>query len=468
MASWTPKVDHVDKILAAHINALQTLKADADGGAVVTFSFDDGHESLYTTGKAVFDNHNIGATAFIITDLIGDSGKLTEAMLSDLFNLGWEIASHSASHVDLTTVGDAEIVAELSVSRSVLAGLGYPCRTFAYPYGGHNATVRSFVKQYYEMARAASGGVQSFPITTFQLKAVGLDGLSLDDAKAYIDSVVETGGMLNFFGHAIDTTMATYLNNLITYIESKGIQILTMENALAVIGNLADHAHPAYGEAGEAGEVSTLVKMFSEGWAWGAFIDGIGYRNWNSLLSLSGSTVLYSTESTGNWYRISTEATLDTSSRLTGQYSETVLPQNPTWVCRFKTYSGLTNMRIFVGLASALKTTNNDTAPTEFIGIRYSSVVGANWYVCARDGTTQSNTDSGVVVVASTVYTLKIVIMGGNSAVVYLNGVLLGTFNTNLPQAATTLGPYLQIFTNENAKKYSSFGNWYGECRWQS
>lgn len=36
MASWTPKVDNVDTVLAAHINLLQTLKQDIDGAIALT------------------------------------------------------------------------------------------------------------------------------------------------------------------------------------------------------------------------------------------------------------------------------------------------------------------------------------------------------------------------------------------------------------------------------------------------
>lgn len=213
--------------------------------SVVTFSFDDGHDSVLTLGKPVFDAHGVAATAFIVTDWIGTEGKLTVPNLNTLFSAGWEIASHTKTHADLTTITPAELTVELAISQSVLRGFGFTCRTLAYPYGSTNATVRNAVKQYYELARRAWGwgGVdwQTLPLTSFRLSAIGLDGLSLVDAKAYVDAAVGTNIMLNFFGHQVNAAMVTLLDDLITYIESKNILIVTYEDAIPLVGNVFEY-----------------------------------------------------------------------------------------------------------------------------------------------------------------------------------------------------------------------------------
>jgi len=213
--------------------------------SVVTFSFDDGQDSVLTLGKPVFDAHAVAATLFIVTDWIGTEGKLTTANLATLFAAGWEIASHTKTHADLALATPEELTTELATSQSVLRGLGYPCRTLAYPYGSTNVTVRNAVKQYYELARRAWGwgGVdwQPLPLTSFRLSAIGLDGLSLAAAKAYVDAAVGTTMMLNFFGHQVNAAMATLLDDLITYIESKGIAIVTYEDAIPIVGNVFEY-----------------------------------------------------------------------------------------------------------------------------------------------------------------------------------------------------------------------------------
>jgi peptidoglycan/xylan/chitin deacetylase (PgdA/CDA1 family) len=64
--------------------------------------------------------------------------------LRDLRDAGWEIGSHTVSHPFLPDVPDADLEAELTESRSALEReLGGPCRTLAYPYGGHDDRVEA-------------------------------------------------------------------------------------------------------------------------------------------------------------------------------------------------------------------------------------------------------------------------------------------------------------------------------------
>jgi peptidoglycan/xylan/chitin deacetylase (PgdA/CDA1 family) len=62
--------------------------------------------------------------------------------LRGLANEGWEIGSHTVSHPWLTTLDDADLRAELSLSMEACSdALGRPCRSIAYPYGDHNERV---------------------------------------------------------------------------------------------------------------------------------------------------------------------------------------------------------------------------------------------------------------------------------------------------------------------------------------
>ncbi|MEP7105925.1 MAG: polysaccharide deacetylase family protein, partial [Chloroflexota bacterium] len=55
----------------------------------------------------------------------------------------WEIASHSAHHVDLRTIETGARRRELSASRAALSELvGRPVRALAYPFGYENQSVR--------------------------------------------------------------------------------------------------------------------------------------------------------------------------------------------------------------------------------------------------------------------------------------------------------------------------------------
>ena len=93
---------------------------------------------------------------------------MTAADLKKLQLDGFEIASHTYSHPDLTKLADAKVVKEVDASRQALLALGLTVDSFIYPYGAYNAAVIKRVKAAgYRVARAtgaptiAGGGYAS-------------------------------------------------------------------------------------------------------------------------------------------------------------------------------------------------------------------------------------------------------------------------------------------------------------------
>jgi peptidoglycan/xylan/chitin deacetylase (PgdA/CDA1 family) len=69
---------------------------------------------------------------------------LTAGEACELHALGFELGAHSLHHPDLCEVDDATLDAELRGSKEAVETLtGEPCRTFAYPFGLHDARVRA-------------------------------------------------------------------------------------------------------------------------------------------------------------------------------------------------------------------------------------------------------------------------------------------------------------------------------------
>jgi peptidoglycan/xylan/chitin deacetylase (PgdA/CDA1 family) len=85
---------------------------------------------------------------------------LTWAELRELAGEGFEIGSHTVSHVHLTTLSDAELDRELQESRTRIEDeLGRPCLYLAYPYGEHDGRVHAAVRRNgYQAAFALSPG----------------------------------------------------------------------------------------------------------------------------------------------------------------------------------------------------------------------------------------------------------------------------------------------------------------------
>lgn len=114
--------------------------SDADGGAddAVLLTFDDGFVSDYTYVFADYMTRDRipGFISFIPVDFVGAPGRMTWQMIEELDRAGVAIGSHGLAHVDLTSVSDAELNRELTVSKSMLQDhLDRPVHLFAFPYG---------------------------------------------------------------------------------------------------------------------------------------------------------------------------------------------------------------------------------------------------------------------------------------------------------------------------------------------
>jgi peptidoglycan/xylan/chitin deacetylase (PgdA/CDA1 family) len=138
-----------------------------NGRAIVTFAFDDGYNSDYLRARPALDEYHFSGTSYIIASNVGAPGRLTLAQLKNLQELnGWDIASHSYSHSNLTLLSSSEIQNELSLSQQFLEnnGLHSGSEHFAYPFGEFdNDDLKQLVPKYYKTARTDGGGVETLP-----------------------------------------------------------------------------------------------------------------------------------------------------------------------------------------------------------------------------------------------------------------------------------------------------------------
>lgn len=122
----------------------QTLFAANLEVGMLTFSFDDGESSLYTQALPALGKYNFPATAYIVTDWIGDGSHVTQKQLRDLYWKGWEIGNHTKSHAELLSLSYAQVKAQIQGTFDALTSWGIkPSRSLAPPYGDFNPTVIS-------------------------------------------------------------------------------------------------------------------------------------------------------------------------------------------------------------------------------------------------------------------------------------------------------------------------------------
>ena len=101
----------------------------------IILTFDDGSESIYTAALPVMQKYGFTGAAYLVYNYIGAPSFVTVEEVQELYAAGWEIGSHSISHMDLTKIPSRQ-EEEIVESRQKLQNLlDIPILTFAYPYG---------------------------------------------------------------------------------------------------------------------------------------------------------------------------------------------------------------------------------------------------------------------------------------------------------------------------------------------
>jgi peptidoglycan/xylan/chitin deacetylase (PgdA/CDA1 family) len=127
------------------ITTTQLANAIIYGGQIperaVVISFDDGDQDVITNALPVMQKYGFIGTAYIIVSWIDSPDFDTTDQIKQLIADGWEIGSHSMSHVDLTqNEGNLEYEVRHSQVR-LHQDFGVNVKSLAYPFGVIDATV---------------------------------------------------------------------------------------------------------------------------------------------------------------------------------------------------------------------------------------------------------------------------------------------------------------------------------------
>jgi peptidoglycan/xylan/chitin deacetylase (PgdA/CDA1 family) len=147
----------------------------------VVITFDDGYRSVYNIAYPILKKYGYGATLFIYTDYVGVSTHaITWGQLKRMKADGFEIGSHTVSHVDLTKQEKDEnfktylkrIEHELHLSKEIIdTKLGQDTIFLAFPYGRYNKQVLNSSKRFgYKAAVSVKRGSNPFFIDPLTLK----------------------------------------------------------------------------------------------------------------------------------------------------------------------------------------------------------------------------------------------------------------------------------------------------------
>jgi peptidoglycan/xylan/chitin deacetylase (PgdA/CDA1 family) len=211
---------------------------------IVSLTFDDGWRNQYTNGVPLLQSHGMPATFYLLTSTITYPDYMSKAQFDALKAAGHEIASHTVTHPDLTTVGATKLDNELKNSQATLRGWYGPtvAKNFATPYGAYNSKVLTAIKKYYRSHRSTDDGFNTKADTDiYNIKVQNiLDTTTPTQVGKWVDQAIRDKSWLVLVYHEVtaaaeDPTYAVTPTNLgkeLDLIKQKGIAVETVDQAL--------------------------------------------------------------------------------------------------------------------------------------------------------------------------------------------------------------------------------------------
>lgn len=212
---------------------------------LVSLTFDDGWQSIYSNGRPILNAHNAKSTQYIVTGNIdNDPAYMTSSEIAELKADGNQIASHTISHPDLTSLAMNDLIEQLTGSKSWLESKFGAVEDFASPYGAYNSQVISTIKLYYRSHRSVDEGYNSkdnFDLYNIRVQNI-LSSTTPEQVASWVAKAKADKTWLVLVYHQVDESNEAYsvtpagLESHLQAIEVANLPIVTVDQAIAELG----------------------------------------------------------------------------------------------------------------------------------------------------------------------------------------------------------------------------------------
>ncbi|MEE9272918.1 MAG: polysaccharide deacetylase family protein [Robiginitomaculum sp.] len=177
---------------------------------VISFTFDDFPRSALDNGVRILEANNWRATFYVSAGLMGVTNHHGQNFLAeDLINIearNHEIAGHTFSHLDCTSISVEDVLHEVESNKEALQTMGVrgDIEHFAYPYGAASPALKTALAQKFKTMRGIDAGVHTKSADLNGLRSMGLfSGAPLREAIQAIERLKTQPGWLTLFAHDI-------------------------------------------------------------------------------------------------------------------------------------------------------------------------------------------------------------------------------------------------------------------------
>ena len=217
---------------------------------LITVTFDDGFESIYKAVMPLLQKYGIHTTQYILAGNTDDPNYVSWSQVGQMQEAGHEIACHSMSHPDLTTLDEVNLDYQLRQCKVELTSRFGVISDFASPYGSSNPHTLAAVSQYFDSQRNTNGdptnGVSDVDVNTvdnfdrFNIIGVTVShNTKVDDLRKLVDYAKAINGWLVLTYHQADEGTGSQfgvdpakLDAQFKFLSQTDVRIVTMHEAL--------------------------------------------------------------------------------------------------------------------------------------------------------------------------------------------------------------------------------------------
>ncbi len=191
VADFQDQVDWLDENGYTAVTLVQVQDAWYDGATLpkkpIVLSFDDGYLGQYLDAMPILEKKGWAGQL----NLKAEGSDLSTTEVKKMVKAGWEIASHTINHPDLTTLDAASLEEEVAGSKKQMEKeLGVKIVNFCYPAGQYNDTVIAAVEDAgYRGATTVNPGLarKDMPFELDRIRIAQGDGA--DALAGYLESL---------------------------------------------------------------------------------------------------------------------------------------------------------------------------------------------------------------------------------------------------------------------------------------
>jgi peptidoglycan/xylan/chitin deacetylase (PgdA/CDA1 family) len=152
------------------ITVSQLVEVIKYGGSLpekpVIITFDDGDVDVFQNAYPIMKELGFTGVFYIVSNRVGVADFVSVDQLKELISVGWEIGSHSNSHLDLVQNPSATGTEARGSKIKLQNLLGIPINTFAYPFGSMEPMIANSVASYGYSAAVGLGTFSRHTIGT--------------------------------------------------------------------------------------------------------------------------------------------------------------------------------------------------------------------------------------------------------------------------------------------------------------